>query len=407
LKETKHLLPGVKLIKASRPCPVCANVMTEVLHHQRFALRDRCPLPEAYDVVACHGCGFVYADIATVQRSYNRYYQEFSTYEDISTSTGGGGTYRDAKRLENTASDIIRFVHDKNAAIIDIGCANGGLLAELKRRGYDNLTGMDPSRACVEHVENQGMRAVHGELSSPISSAIKKLFDCVILSHVLEHIRDLQIAVKECTSLLKTGGILYVEVPDASRYPDYFIVPYYYFDCEHINHFDENSLRNLILPSGCEYVAAFKKDIEVSDAEIYPAVYAIFRKVADLQAKCLMNVDFGVRESVVDYVKKSNGIQHRDIDEFVRTQEKIIVWGAGSYTFRLLESSSLGKCKIVAFVDRDTKKQGTHLKGVPISSPEILDNFAGPIVLCTALHNEEIITEIQERQLKNKIVVIH
>ena len=45
--------------------------------------------------------------------------------------------------------------------------------------------------------------------------------------------------------LLNPNGIIYIEVPDANRYSNYYVVPFYYFDCEHINHFDINSLKNL------------------------------------------------------------------------------------------------------------------------------------------------------------------
>jgi SAM-dependent methyltransferase len=395
--------------EAIRTCPICAHDVVETLHHQRFAVPDDYLLPGAYDVVACRTCGFVYADTSATQADYDRFYQEFSKYEDNAVATGGGGTDCDLRRLERTATDLAGFIPDRFAAIMDIGCANGGLLLALKLRGYDNLTGLDPSRACVDHVAKKGMRAVRGGLfdENEADEAVdREQFDVIILSHVLEHVHDVQRAVKNSLRKLKPGGILYVEVPDASRYPDYFIVPYYYFDCEHINHFDEHSLMNLVLPFGCELLTASKKELPVSAEAAYPAVYAVFRKTGEKAPAAELVPDFAVRESVAAYVEKSRGIKtYQEFDELARTREEIIVWGAGSYALRLLEATSLGECTIIAFVDKDSKKQGTKLKGVPICSPEILRNFNGPLVICAALHNREILREIEAMHLDCRVVI--
>ena len=46
-------------------------------------------------------------------------------------------------------------------------------------------------------------------------------------------------------SILSVTGKIYIEVPDATRYEDYPFVPFYYFDAEHINHFDLRSMGQL------------------------------------------------------------------------------------------------------------------------------------------------------------------
>ncbi len=103
-------------------------------------------------------------------------------------------------------------------------------------------------------------------------------FDCVILSQVIEHIYDLNKAIENVSHLLKNGGILYIEAPDASRYWDCFIAPYYYFDCEHINHFDEHSLKNLLALNGLEVVSHSKKEVQAHQYHAYPVVSTIGKK---------------------------------------------------------------------------------------------------------------------------------
>jgi SAM-dependent methyltransferase len=341
----------------------------------------------------------VYADTKATQADYDLFYREFSKYEDAAVATGGGTNAWDLERLERTADDLDRLVPDKNGALIDIGCANGGLLSALRRRGFSNVTGMDPSPGCASYVSGLGIPCLVGGLFPTDGTGPEKdgeRFDVVILSHVLEHIQDLRQALLNCISWLKPGGILYVEVPDASRYHEFFFVPYYYFDCEHINHFDEHALKNLLLPLGTEFVTSAQKELPASEDTLYPACYGVFRKSRPASPAIAPVPDHTVRSAVIAYVEKSlERSRFQGFEELARSREELVVWGAGSYTLRLLENSSLGRCNIVAFVDNDSKKQGSTLRGVPVTSPEFLKNYRGSLVICTALHSQEIIREIK------------
>lgn len=144
------------------------------------------------------------------------------------------------KRLEFTASTFQRILPNKSASILDMGCANGGLLKSLKQMGYQNLMGIDPSKSCNDHVKKTGIHCLEGDIFSQSFKQLSMTFDCIILTHVLEHIYDLSAAIANLSSKLNENGILYIEVPDASRYSDLYFVPYYYIDCEHINHFNYN-----------------------------------------------------------------------------------------------------------------------------------------------------------------------
>ena len=55
---------------------------------------------------------------------------------------------------------------DKNASILDVGCANGGLLEALRALGYSNLVGLDPAPACVDNTWRRGFAARTGSFSS-------------------------------------------------------------------------------------------------------------------------------------------------------------------------------------------------------------------------------------------------
>lgn len=400
--------------KVHRPCPICCNEVCEVLHNQRFKLpKDKQFLPKTYDVVACLKCGFVYADTEASQQDYNRYYVEFSKYEANINAPGSGTTRWDAQRLKRTADDINMFLPDKNAAILDIGSGKGGLLAALKNKNYYNLTALDPCVECVLYInEKYGIQAIADEVFSlnlnlNDNNSLREKFDFIILSHVIEHLCDLQVMIKNIFLLVKKGGVVYVEVPDASRYSDYYISPYHYFDIEHINHFDEHSLQNLFIQNCFEQVFCGKKEISVSDKYKYPAIYGLYRKVDVNIIPHAIIPNFKVRDEIIRYVNCSHmEDQYPELDELVISQESIIVWGIGSFTLRMLENTPLGKCNIFAFIDNDAKKQGLKLMDVRICSPDILNQNKMPVVVSSALFSDEIVSELKQMGISGKIIVI-
>lgn len=113
---------------ARRPCPICKTEVVKLLHSQRFELPEGHPLSEGYGVVACSSCGFVYADTSVTQADYDRFYAEHSKYEDVKTGTGGVDNPFDWKRQQETVQQIADVLQNLNAEILDVGCANGGML---------------------------------------------------------------------------------------------------------------------------------------------------------------------------------------------------------------------------------------------------------------------------------------
>lgn len=57
---------------------------------------------------------------------------------------GGGNSELDKTRFSKSFNKIKCFIKNKNISILDIGCANGGLLEVFKLNGYSDLSGLDP-----------------------------------------------------------------------------------------------------------------------------------------------------------------------------------------------------------------------------------------------------------------------
>lgn len=389
-----------------RNCPICECCSGAVLHNFRFVVHQVYSLPDNYDLVVCERCGFVFADTPANQQMYDTFYAEQSKYEDESVSSGGYTSAWDRERFKAVASYLDDFV-SRDASILDIGCANGGMLMALRDAGFRRLMGLDPSKKCVENVRSAGFDAAQGSLFN-INSSLRRFsgFDCILLSHVLEHVRDMQKAVAWLGNLLAEEGLVYVEMPDASRYAKYYKVPYYYFDCEHINHFDPTSLQNLFCAFGFSLCDLRQSEIPTSTEDRYPVIASLFRLSRDF-VSLKPKVTCDAVNSIQSYLARSaQDDVFATIDRLAEQNDALMIWGAGQYAARLLSASRLGECNIVSFIDKDRRKQGTMRGAVPVRSPEALHWHHGPIIVCSALHSKEISSEIRSMGLDNDIVVL-
>lgn len=376
----------------ARPCPVCANAQGSVLHEQRFVLPEGHPLGDSYEVVTCSSCGAAFADTAVPQEEYDAYYARFSKYDDAELSTGGGGSPSDAARLAATAA-VIADGRERSARILDIGSAGGGLLHALRDLGFSELVGVDPSAACVAYGRDTfGLEMHQGTLAS--LPAIGD-FDLIILSHVLEHVEDVGEAVATLRSLLREGGELYIEVPDAMRYREFLVAPFQDFNTEHINHFSARSLENLAAASGLVMRSGAQTTIESTADVPYPAVWQIWGSPADEAPEIAFDTE--LRPELERYVGASKQMMDAFAERIVSAVDRpVAVWGAGQLTNKLLAETALGDAQIVAFVDGNAVFHGTRLKGVPIAGPEAIGSPDIPIVIASTIHQAAITRRIRE-----------
>lgn len=391
--------------KSHRACGACGANNATVCHHQQFIVPDGYPLPMAYDVVICRRCGFAYADPPATQQDYDRFYSDWSKYDDASTSTGGGASAYDSERLAVTASDIARALPSKDAAILDAGCATGGLLSALRAEGFGSVAGLDPSPRCVAACRERGFPAYVGSIGSAPPDMPK--FDCIVLSHVLEHVFDIPAFFAAVQRRLVPGGHLYLETPDASRYADYSVAPFQEFNTEHINHFSARALKNTARRFGFSPVLVTQKVLRTSDDTQYPAVFGVFRDLGIAATQADVIADPDLPKKVVDYIRDSAAMMskiHSHLNDELRHRKTVILWGAGQLAMKVLALPCLARASIRAIVDCNPILKGKTLHGAPIVAPSEIAGTSEPIVITTLLHATEIAAQILRLGLNNPVV---
>ena len=380
---------------AQRACPLCNKNSAELLLHFPLTMPENSPLPDAYDIVACSACGFVYADTPGKQQDYDRYYYEHSKYEDPLVATGGSQNRYDRARIEAQANRISAEI-GLDARMLDIGCASGGLLLALRDRGYRLLHGVDGARACIDQLGVLGIPATLSRLSELQQSGLQGKFNLIVLSHVLEHVVELQQVLTAAKSMLAENGKIYVETPDASRYDATTFVPYYFFDSEHINHFDTHSLSRLARTAGLHSVASGQTTLEVADAMHYPACW-VWLSQGDAINNTItqQNQEISLQANVRKYIADSAAQENYPIlSSLEKSQVPVIVWGAGAFAQRLFSRTPLGRCNIIGIADKDSNKRGRTFAGHTVSSPEtLLGSHPDAILLVAAAVQFDAIAE--------------
>ncbi len=139
---------------ADRACPVCGGKTVQRIHTLRMYLEDL-GLPNQYDVVQCESCGMCYADTEAAETDYEHYYCDNNFYGGLPTATEAQKPHYKAIEalLEREAAPESR--------IMDTGFGDGGFLQYLRRSGFRNLSGLDPSPESVAALEKDGIQAPH------------------------------------------------------------------------------------------------------------------------------------------------------------------------------------------------------------------------------------------------------
>jgi SAM-dependent methyltransferase len=389
-----------------RVCPICGSSGGSIIFRQRFAGALSGALLDGYDVVVCQDCGLGYADGVPPQPVLDEYYASMSKYEHTQED-GREGSFAE-QRFPGAAAFIRSVVDDTHIRILDVGCSNGGLLHALAEQGFNNLLGMDPSPACARTAERlYGMRVLTGTLSSPPPETAGS--ELVLLSAVLEHVRDLGGALAQVRALLAPYGFLYVEVPDVTRFGASPDAPFQEFSVEHINYFSRTSLRNLLDAAGFAEVTSSTVATIQGEHSTAHVIMAVFRLTGADPGP--LRRDDETPRALAAYVAACSAEEdqlHAALDPLAADGRPLIVWGVGTHTQRLLAESPLGRANITAFVDSNPVYHGKRLAGLPVLSPAELAGRSEAILISSRFYQAEIERQIrQDLDLTNEIVVLY
>lgn len=385
-----------------RACPTCGALDVARLFEQRFQHLSGVEGLDGYDVVVCRRCGLAFANGIPAQAVLDRYYRDLSKYDYA--HTGGRGSALDERRFRDIAETIAAAV-PRQSRVLEIGCATGRLLSLLREHGFSDVHGLDPSRACATRAsEMYGIEVSVGSLAD--LPALGDTFDFMILIGVLEHIEDVPGALDVLRGALGEKGGLYVEVPDVANLAGHPDGAFQEFSIEHVNFFSMFSLVNLLGVYGFAAETTGEVVRQQHDNTAYPAAFGVFRKT---DSRRPFERDVLTEPQLQRYIDESSRVERetRQTIERLAAGKRVVVWGTGTHTRRLLAIGAFTNVEIAAFVDSNPKYHGRTLGGVPVWSPAFLTGRDEPILISTRGFQSEIEDQIRrDLALDNEILLL-
>jgi SAM-dependent methyltransferase len=170
-------------------------------------------LPGIFRVVRCRPCGLLRQNPRPTAETIGAYYPE--TYEPYSPSLRDeSNSLRRLDRWYGMAKRR-RLIekHQATGRILDVGCATGNFLAEMKRTGRWQAVGIEPNEpAALRARASNGLDVRTGRLAD--LEAPPASFDVVTLWNVVEHVHEPIDDLRRAVALLKPGGWLVLSLPN-------------------------------------------------------------------------------------------------------------------------------------------------------------------------------------------------
>lgn len=223
-------------------------------------------------------------------------------------------------------------------------------------------------------------------------------FDVAVLSHCLEHFDNPRQVLAIVRRMLKSGGLLYIEVPDGIR-SDYSIAfPLGYY---HVVNYNAVNLSWMISQLGFDIV-------DVVQREKQPGLRVIARKKNRQEHHPIDPVSYlWTRGTVAQWQCRKNTLvkQLQALAGGMAQGEKILLYGAGVHTISILKALPQWLDNGIAAVT-DTNPGIRQLMGVPVISPEAVDfcNYKY-VVVSSYTYQEEIADRLLKMQCPQEKII--
>lgn len=219
----------------------------------------------------CEACDVRYQFPGLTPEEEARFYAaEFEGFMSSRSGDAGGWLKTEQHLVANESTRLRRMKYlapflEGASDVLEVGCSSGFMLYPLAEAGH-RCTGIEPSGVFSEFVRGRGLPVYQslGQLQQEVPQA---QFDLILHFFVLEHIADPLAFLKDQLKMLRPGGRLVFEIPNAADplYSVYDIPEFerFYWSIAHPWYFSEASLRFLLdqLGGSCEILRDQRYDL--------------------------------------------------------------------------------------------------------------------------------------------------
>jgi len=159
---------------------------------------------DGFDLIRCSRCGTVFTTEFpdNSEPLYEDLYQR-SRLDDIPNI------------VQTRATEIVNSFNPwrGRGRLLDVGCGVGHFLEAASEAGWQP-EGVEIADSAVHNLTSRGFNVHRGFLHELQYSS--DLFDVVVATEVIEHVRDVDAFVAECVRVLRPGGLYYLTTPNGA-----------------------------------------------------------------------------------------------------------------------------------------------------------------------------------------------
>ena len=284
---------------------------------------------------------------------------------------------------------------NKDSTIFEIGCNDGSFLGRLKKLGYLNISGIEPTSDAYQKTVASNLNVKHDFFREELvkKEFTKNSFDVVITRQVLEHIIEIKDFIKAVGYILKDKGTFVIEVPDTNYNLE--MLDYALWE-EHVNYFTLNTLNKLLLSHGFRI-------IHTETTLFSGRAISIFCEKSK-KTKMIENKNYAQN---IDYYTKSWTTFNEELEKFLKKMNKpIAIYGCGARSSTFVNFTNISK-DIDVFIDYQEEKQNHFLPGSNIPIVSWNDKYSDYIILL-GVNTENEFKVINKRglDLKNTFSIL-
>ncbi len=310
----------------------------------------------------CMSCGFKQLSYVVDPKIL---YQEDYPYESSLTKDGNNHF----KEFANSCKKD--FFLKETDLVIDVGSNVGNLLSHFQKIGI-KILGVDPAKNICQIANKRGIRTINSFFNKKICHKIKKIYGhpkIITGSNVFAHIDNLDDFFKNIKTLLRSDGILIIEVPyflNLIRNLEYDTIYH-----EHLSYITLLPLIKYLNKKNLEIFDVEEKDIHGGSIRIFIAFKKEFKK-----SNRLKNILFKEKRAKLNDMKnllrfskkvKENRIQLVNLLlKLKKKNKKIIALSAPAKGMTLLNYCKIDKDLIDFATEKSQLKINTFTPGVNI-----------------------------------------
>lgn len=365
-----------------------------------FADEKKYPL----DVYFCENCSLVQlVDVIDPSVLFRNYIYVTGTSDTI------------AKHNVAYADTVIEYMDIKDGLVAEVASNDGSLLKCFQARGV-NTIGIEPATNIAKMANEAGINTINSFFNYETSQIIRKSHgraDVVIGNNVLAHVDDTQDFLKGAKHLLKSNGLMIVEVPYLGEFMDRLEYDTVYH--EHLCYFSITALLTLCDAVGLAITRVDHVQVHGGSIRVYAGPIEHYKIHSEEVLKEAENektrglTQFDSYKEFADAVAANKTELISLLNDLKQKGKSLAAYGAPAKGNTLLNYCEISTDLVPYTVDKSPLKQelytpGMHLPVLPVET--LLERQPDYVLILAWNFADEIIEQQQEYKARGGRFII-